>query len=442
VESDDAAGLGASARRRLAKEALVYGAGLTLQRGLAFLILPAATRILTPSGLGRATAALVVAGVLSNVLTLGISFAVVRLYFDEPADATRTEWAMLLRAQLLLGAALAALAWLLGPSWSGIYEDVSWSAPLKWAVVLGFAQAAQATSLAVLRAARRLTAFSSVVAAQVVLGGVLAVVLADRDGASGMVAGLAIGAIAGALLGTVLTFRPAAWSWAGLRSGFALSLPFVAHMLASWVLSLSDRVLIERYLGLAPLGRYQVAYALALVPILVTDAAQTAWLPHYYGLSEHERRTLPARLALRITLAVVAIAGVVVLIAPQLLALLAPSEFDVPALVIPLVVSVTFVRAPYLLAFGVLADAKQSRTIALASGMAAVVNVGLNVWLIPEWGLTGAAATTLIAYGLASLFASWRAEHVTGESLDLARMVVLWLAAVGVMLALSRLSPT
>lgn len=425
--------------RRLVRDGFVYAGGLALQRGLSFLVLPAATRILGPEDFGVATAALVIAGVLSNVFTLGISFAVVRLYFDEPHGAERTHWAMLLRAQLLLGVALAGIAWLLGPYWSRIYEDVPWAGALQAAVVLALAQASQATSLGVLRAARRVAAFATVVVVQVVAGGVLAVLLAERDGPAGLVSGLAIGAGASALLGAILTYRRPAWSWPALRTGLVLSIPFVGHMLASWVLSLSDRVLIERYLGLRPLGSYQVAYALALVPILLTDAVQTAWLPHYYALDAPTKRALPARLAPRLTVAVAAIAALVVMLAPSVSRLLAPASFEFPALVVPLVVSATFVRVSYLLAFAVLSDAKKSRSIALASGLGAALNVLLNLWLIPEWGLTGAAATTLVAYAVMSLVALRHTERVVGESLHLARLVQLWAAAVGVMLLLSTL---
>lgn len=429
--------MAAVAERGLVRDGLVYAVGLTLRGGLSLLVLPAATRILGPRELGIATAALVVASVLSIVFTLGCNFAILRVYFDEPDDAARTEWAMLLRAQLLLGAALAGVTWLLGPLWSGMYEGVAWSGALQLAVFLGFAQAAQTTSLSVLRAARRVYAFVSVVLAQVVVGGTLAVLLAERNGPAGLVGGLAVGASVGALLGLVLTYRRPAWSWVSLRAGLALALPFAAVMLSGWVFGLSDRVLIERFLGLASLGTYHVAYALAIVPILLTDALHTAWLPHFYRLDAGTKRALPERLATRVTVAVAAVAAGVVLLAPAIGALLAPPDLDVPVTVVALVVSATFVRASYLIAFAVLSDAKESRSIARASSLGAVVNVALNLWLIPVWGLTGAAMTTLVAYGVISIVALRRTETVIGYQLNLARLVQVWTGAVVVMLVLS-----
>jgi Na+-driven multidrug efflux pump len=39
---------------------------------------------------------------------------------------------------------------------------------------------------------------------------------------------------------------------------------------------------------------------------------------------------------------------------------------------------------------------------AVAAVTALVVNVGLNVWLIPRWGIRGSALSSVVSYGLAA----------------------------------------
>jgi O-antigen/teichoic acid export membrane protein len=425
-------------RRGLVRDGVVYTVALALQRGFVFLLIPVATRILGPEEFGVVTAALVVSNVLSSIFTLGFNIAIVRLYFDEPPDQERTEWAMLIRAQLLLGFALAGIAWILGPFWSQIYQGVPWAGPLQAAVILALAQASQATTLGVLRAARRVHAFVAVVVVQVVVGGVLAIVLAHRSGATGLVAGMAAGTGLAALLGVVLTYHRPQWSRPAFRAALLLAAPFVAHQLASWALSLSDRVLVERFMGLDSLASYQIAYAMAIIPMLLTDAVQTAWLPHFYALDAATKRAIPGRLMVKATVTVAALSGVIVLFAPALFRILAPADFGYPVTVVALVVSATFVRASYVLVFATLSDEKDSRSIALASTLGALANVGLNLLLIPAWGLNGAAATTLLAYAIMSWVALRRAERVVG-SLHVVRLTLLWAVGVGVMLLLSEL---
>ena len=423
----------------LGRDTLVYGVGLALQRGSSFLVLPAATRILGARAFGEASAALVAASFMSILFTVGINYGIVRLYFDEPRDARRTEWAALVRVQLLLAAALAGIAWLLGPAWSDVYENIGWSSALQAAVVLALAQAAGATALGVLRASGRVYAFASVVATQAVVGTIVAIVLAEHHGSGGLVLGLAVGAAAGSLLGLVLSYRRPKWSATALPAGLLLSVPFVAHMLSSWVLSLFDRIVIERQLGLEELATYQIAYAVALLPVLLSDAVQTAWLPRYYGFDAATKRGMPERLAVWVTLAGVGLAALFVLLGPALGRLLAPAGFGFPDTVVALVASVTFVRAPYQLAFAVLSDVKRSHAIAVASGIGAAVAVVACVLLIPEWGLNGAGAATLVAYTTTSLVAVRLAERRTGSSWRLSLLLGLWAIGVAALVLVAQL---
>ncbi len=418
--------------RSLVGDGVVYGVGLVLQRGLPIVLLPAVSRLLDRAELGEATAGLAVAGVLSIVFGLGFNFGIVRLYFDERADApgAGAPWALLLRVQLVAAAALAATAWALGPLWSRIFDDVPWSGSLKASVLLGSGLACQGTALAALRAERRVTAFAGVIGAQVVAGGGLALALADRYGPDGFLWGLAAGSLVGAGAALTLARRPTRWSRSALWAGLGLSLPFVAHQVAGWVLSLSDRVLVERFLGLEDLARYHLAYALGSIPLLVTDAAQLAWLPVYYGADEERKRTLPGRVVGPAVRAMIGIAAIVALVAPAGVALLAPPGYDVPMGVVALVLAVGFVRVPYLIAFGVVTDARDSRVVARASMGAAAFNFAANLVVIPAWGLTGAAVTTLVSYAAMTFLLVRRAERESGTPFEMAGLARI--AAVGV----------
>ncbi|NIR45300.1 MAG: polysaccharide biosynthesis protein, partial [Gammaproteobacteria bacterium] len=46
--------------------------------------------------------------------------------------------------------------------------------------------------------------------------------------------------------------------------------------------------------------------------------------------------------------------------------------------------------------------------VARANGLALVLNLALNLWWIPIWGASGAAAATTVSYGLAVVFLARR----------------------------------
>jgi len=419
--------------RGLVRDGIVYGIAITLQRGLSFLLLPAATRVMSQTEFGVASAGLAVAGLLSMIFSFGISFAIVRLYYDEPEDAERTEWAMLVRVQVILGVVLAAAVWASGPLWSRMFEGIGWAVSLQLAVVYGALTAIQSTSLSVLRASRRPLAFTLASVVQIAVGGTLAIVLARRDGAAGFFAGLAIGAGCSAFLGHVATYRRPAWSWRGTRGALLLSIPFVAHMLSQWVFNLSDRVLIERFLGLDELARYHVAYALGMAPMLILDASQAAWGPHYYGsLTSAQKKALPEAVVVPAAALVGLLTGILVAGAPVLAVLVAPDGFSVPVLVIAVVAATACVRTPYMLGFTALADVKSSGPIARASALAATLNLALNVALVPRFGLNAAATTTLASFALMSFIVVRRAERALDTNFRLGALAGTWsVVAVG-----------
>jgi O-antigen/teichoic acid export membrane protein len=118
---------------------LVYVAGTVVQSGLGLLLLPVVTRVLGVEEYGLAGTAAAVAVLLSIVYGLGISYSIIRFYYDDPARASRAGWGALLRAQLLIGAALAAITFATGPLWASAFEDFGWNGALQAAVVYGWA---------------------------------------------------------------------------------------------------------------------------------------------------------------------------------------------------------------------------------------------------------------------------------------------------------------
>jgi O-antigen/teichoic acid export membrane protein len=422
----------------LGRNTAIYLVGAVLQRGLAFLLLPFAARILGADGYGELGAGIAVAQVLAALLALGLNFSIVRLYYEEDEDAPATRWAMLLRLQILAGLILFVITFLLGPIWGGLFQQIGWSAILKGAVFYGALLSVQTTLLGLLRAFQRPVAFCVVSVSGVVVGGVLALTLAERQGPGGYLNGLAIGVAVSAVIGLILTRRRAIWDRAAIWPALVLSLPFIAHWMSGWVLGLSDRLIIERYESLTDLGRYTLAYTLASVLFLALDSAQSAWAPHYYGsLSHAAQRAVPGRIVVPMTVVAIGAVGILVNVLPAMVSAVAPDEFGYPALVIALVAAVAFVRVPYLLFMTALINAKRSRSIARASALAAVVSVGGNLVLVPRFGIAAAAFCTFVAFAAQGLLMVRAASPLLDPGLPVGHLVIACLTGVTLVVSLA-----
>jgi O-antigen/teichoic acid export membrane protein len=191
-----------------------------------------------------------------------------------------------------------------------------------------------------------------------------------------------------------------------LRDGMVFALPLVPAMFGVYLLNSADRLIIQGMLGAEPLARYQVAYNIGSLPILVLLALDNVWLPRIFAVEDDEHRgavLAASRDALYKLLAPAMVA--LSLGSPLLLRLWAPPEFRTDQLL--LVTAVVIVSAvPYAAALSVtrgLLARNATGTVATATVVAALANVVLNFALIPGLGLTGAALATLAAFALQHL---------------------------------------
>lgn len=423
---------------------MIYVGGTIAQRGLAVLLLPVATRVLGVEQFGLVGTAVALATVLGLVYGLGLNFAIVRFYYDDPKDARRTGWAALLRAQAVVALVLAVATYLAGPWWSSaLFPALGWATAFKVAVAYAWFTAMQSTVQGVLRAAQRPAAFVVVTLVQVGVGAGLGIGLATRWGAAGYIVGLGIGSAASVAIGLALTYHRPHWSKVLLISGLTLSLPALLHQISSWGIEAADRVLVAVYLGVSDVGRYQVAYVLGTALTMVLTGIQAAWAPYYIGnLAPDARRLTPPRVVVPISVVAGLATGLLVLATPYLSAILAPASFGGTEVVTALVASGTMARASYFMAIVVLLDRRKSGRLATASLVGVIVNVGLNVLLIPEWGLVGAALTTVIAVVIQAVLILAAAQRLLEMSMSIGRLCVLWVGGTGVLVVLALIPET
>jgi O-antigen/teichoic acid export membrane protein len=68
--------------------------------------------------------------------------------------------------------------------------------------------------------------------------------------------------------------------------------------------------------------------------------------------------------------------------------------------VIPIIIAAYLLHPVYNQGIFRLTSVGRTKVIAIASGFAAVMNIGLNLWLIPLYGTIGAAIATLLSYAI------------------------------------------
>lgn len=287
---------------------------------------------------------------------------------------------------------------------------------LTLAVIWAGVSATTMSCLGLLRARDRLLGFATVSLLQSVVAGFLSLLLVAtvRPTATMFLTGQLAAQVAAALLG-ILLVRPRLPRGSDgplVRATFAFAVPLLPAALGTFVLNAADRLMLHDYLGAEPVGRYQVAYNVSSLPMLMLYALNLAWLSRIFGVDGADARaavlTTSRDLLFRLLAPVMVGLGFG---APLVLRLWAPSRFNPDGLLV--VSTVVIVSAiPYVVQLtatqGLLSD-HASRWVGGATVVAALVNIALNLVAIPALGLNGAALATLVSYGVLAGILTWRA---------------------------------
>jgi O-antigen/teichoic acid export membrane protein len=174
----------------------------------------------------------------------------------------------------------------------------------------------------------------------------------------------------------------------------------LAAFLAFLVLRL-DLLIVKYILGSEQTGYYSVAVNMAEMINVLPIIVGTILFPRLSAMSSDQQRWDFARLVARwVGLTVLFIAGVVALVAGPLVALLYGRSFlpAVPALawLMPGIVMLS-INTIYMNYF---ASTGMPLITVYSPGAAAVLNVLLNIKLIPFLGIVGASVSSTVAYGM------------------------------------------
>jgi O-antigen/teichoic acid export membrane protein len=185
-----------------------------------------------------------------------------------------------------------------------------------------------------------------------------------------------------------------------VRNLLAFGIPIIFNFISYWVLQLADRYLLSVFSSLAETARYGVAYTLgSAISIVVLGPFTLAWPAALFAVAKREDAAKIYKLVFRwfslfllFTAFGLSLAGTIVL------HWLFPVSYHSGANIIPVVaVSLAFFGPYYVFGVGISITRKTWLTPILLA-VAAVVNVALNLVLIPHYGAMGAAVSTLIAY--------------------------------------------
>ena len=439
----------ASQLLELTRHSAVYGIGGLISRFLSVLMLPLYTSYVSAGDYGRIELLMTVMAVVVVLLRGGANFGFVRFYFLEKDPEYRRRlirtvfWAQMTYSSCALALCIifsSEISRLLGVSYvpgarlqgSGMSLVIA-TAVLLWANV----NYLQMTNL--FRVEQRPRAFSLATVANVAVTVGITVILVAvfHKGPLGIIVGNLSGTLViyFVLLGYRREQLGLQFDRRLLRSLNKFGFPLMGAALAMWVTNFGDRLMIRKLLhgadAITQLGQYSIAYKVASAMVLLFTAFQIAWPAFAYSIEDEKEAKRAYSYVLTYLMFIAAWAAVgLSLFAPWIVHFVGrrpgywPGAVAVPALVYSSVFYAGFIVVT--IAIG---RTRQTQFNWYATVSAAALNFGLNFWLIPAYGMLGAAYATLVAYALLMVVRTWNAQRLYPVRYQWRRVATILLAS-------------
>lgn len=417
------------AQPTLGRDLAVFGVASLVAQVVSAATTPIYTRVLGPSEFGLYETALAVASLAMTVLMIGFDQGVVVevARSNQPKDrgatlgsslATPTALALVagfvgMVISILTGGSVIAivvvvttplmmLSWL---SQQGL-RAIDAVGPFLWSV--GYRSVAATAITCILIFAVQPTA------AMVLLG-------------TGVGAGLAV------ISNVIATGRryPLRLSANSTRQLLRFGVPLLPSLIAGWSSMLVDRLVLARWSSFEEVGVYSVAARVSGLLLTGMYAFQTAWTARAVAAyHQHPEREADDRRRAFLLLGALLGFGSAVLIAfgPEMIALVGGSAYASADPILPILVissaifSISAVAQIPALATG------RTGAISTAAVVSAVVNLALNLLLVPAFGLLGAAMATLMAFSMLTTWNLLISRSIAPAGLPIGQVAWIWLA--------------
>ena len=391
--------------RRLATTGAAYTAASVLSKLIAVFLLPVYTAYLSPAEYGDVEIMIATLVAASIVVRLGVIEAILRFYYladEDPAAVVRTGFASLFWTTTVL--ALLALP-IAGPI-SELLLDGRSEPGLARLMILGLWQLTLwEYALTLLRLDERARAYFNFTMAAVVvtIPVTVALVVGTDLGAEAILLGNFGTGVAFLLVRLWVERSRLGFGVDGglLRRMVRFGLPTMPAELTLYSLNWIDRIIILRLAGAAAVGLYAIAVKFANGMQVLVRGFHLAWPPLAYSIQDDDEARNAYALIVTWFVAVSSFAVVGLwLLAPWLTEALADDRFyEAHEAVGPLAAG-TALYALYLVLVIILGRTGRTELSFPATAVAVVVNVGLNLLLVPDHGIIGAGVALVVSYAV------------------------------------------
>ena len=429
---------------KITGDILIYGLGGSFSQFIGFVYIMVVTRVLSSAEFGSVDVINATTGYFSALISLNLISGLTRHYFEVPDDDP-IERRKLVSSLIWFIALFGGLVVLVGGLFSrrlsmGLFDGPQYASAITLALASLPFISLKNVFTSVLQMKRKPAQYLMVNILYAILNILLVVLFVEP-------LGFRINGIFMAQLATaVLMMLFGAWQcrevigltfsrvWFNRLAAF--SLPKVPGTIFQWGMQTINRLLLTQYVTTTQIGYYGIATKPVRLMELANTSFGLAWTPVF--MKNINSQTFHAKLnqALRYYMfTLLLMAAVITAFAREIVHILAPPEYQAAVVLVGLFGLKQAISGVYhFTSFGVI---QTKRTIfdSVSFGVGVAVTVGVSLWLMPSYGIYGAAIADLVGQAVKSTLHTYIAYRLkpipwslTPLLLALGGFAVLWLS--------------
>ncbi|MED3573611.1 lipopolysaccharide biosynthesis protein [Cytobacillus praedii] len=429
--------------KRLGADSLLYAFMNVGTKLIAFIMLPIYTSFLPdPAQYGVLDYLDRVTSMLTFVVIFGTDSALAFYYFDTEDKKKRLDYVRSVMTFRMLIVLIIAIVFLIGGEW--LAQFLLKDEKLYYLFYIAIGVLALDTVIALILTVLRYDFFTKKVVTFTILKmlliaifsyGFLAYVSPTIDGILyGRLISVAIVAVL--LIKPLFKFIKFTFNKKLLKEILVYAAPLVPASLAFWVIVNANSFLLERFTSFHEVGIYGAAVKFASLITLLTSGVQMAWRPFSMSLKDKDNSPfLFAKLYYGILLLGTIGVLMVATLMPWIIQML-DSGYHEAYQYVAVLSAVTFLNFFYMIISVGIFFAKQTKIISYAFGIAAVVNVILNLVFIPAFSIWGSVAAYLLSYLVAITYIFFKSQKLYHVPVSFGKMTFLFLTSLAAVVAI------
>lgn len=392
-------------RSKLFKSAGIYTMTSVINSAIPFLLLPILTRYLSPADYGIVSMFGVLVSFVAPFTGLSIHGAIVRMYYEKDTVDIKeyiTNCIYILISSTLLVSVIFFIFANIIASASSVPIQVLWMV-----IVVSFAQFITRIVLTLWQVQLKPVQYGFYQISQTVLNVLLSIVLVVFVELTwkGRVYAQLIAMIIFVLVGFIVLLKN---DWLKfdinktyIKHALGFGIPLIPHSLGAIIMTMTDRIFITNMVGIETTGVYTVGYQMGMIVNLLATSFNKAYSPWLYSkLKENFEYT--KRKIVKFTygyfVIIIFLAILLSIVAQSFLSFFVGKEFNGSSIyVIWIAIGYAF-QGMYFMVTNYIFFAQKTSYLAGVTFMAAILNIGLNYFLIGRYGAIGAAQATTIIY--------------------------------------------